>query len=134
MISIREIYHFAFCWMFCYCICICIILEICSLLSKNYPVSVRMHDGQCNLLICIWFLRRRTGSCNLLYHMVTSSSCSKKKECLRVSVVQMGSLSDFQLLIRVFPVLRCRCVSAGIATRPFNICKVRKDGVLVFLL
>ena len=25
-----------------------------------------------------------------------------KKECLKVSVVQMGSLSDFELLIRVF--------------------------------
>ena len=30
------------------------------------------------------------------------------KECLKVSVVQMGSLSDFELLIRVFLVLRCR--------------------------
>ena len=39
-----------------------------------------------------------------------------KKECLKVSVVQMGSLSDFELLIRVFLVLKCRCVSAGIAT------------------
>ena len=44
-----------------------------------------------------------------------------KKECLKVSVVQMGSLSDFELLIRVFLVLKCRCVSAGIATRPFII-------------
>ena len=44
-----------------------------------------------------------------------------KKECLKVSVVQMGSLSDFELLIRVFLVLICRCVSAGIATRPFII-------------
>ena len=44
-----------------------------------------------------------------------------KKECLKVSVVQMGSLSDFELLIRVFLVLECRCVSAGIATRPFII-------------
>ena len=44
-----------------------------------------------------------------------------KKECLEVSVVQMDSLSDFELLIRVFLVLRCRCVSAGIATRPFII-------------
>ena len=35
-----------------------------------------------------------------------------KKECLKVSVVQMGSFSDFELLIRVFFfVLRCRCVS-----------------------
>ena len=33
----------------------------------------------------------------------------------------MGSLSDFDLLIRVFLVLRCRCMSAGIATRPFII-------------
>ena len=38
-----------------------------------------------------------------------------------MSVVQMGSLSDFELLIRVFLVLKCRCVSAGIATRPFII-------------
>ena len=37
-----------------------------------------------------------------------------KKECLKVSVVQMGSLS-------MFLVLKCRCVSAGIATRPFII-------------
>ena len=44
-----------------------------------------------------------------------------KKECMNVSVVQIGSLSDFELLIRVFVVLRCRCVSAGIATRPFII-------------
>ena len=36
-----------------------------------------------------------------------------------MSVVQMGSLSDFELLIRVFLVLNCRCVSAGIATMPF---------------
>ena len=33
----------------------------------------------------------------------------------------MGSLSDFELLIHVFLVLKCRCVSAGIATRPFII-------------
>ena len=57
-----------------------------------------------------------------------------KKECLKVSVVQMGSLSDFELLIRVFLVLKCRCVSAGIATRPFIIFIVRKDGVLVLFL
>ena len=38
-----------------------------------------------------------------------------------MSAVQMGSLSDFELLIRVFLVLRCRCESAGIATRPFII-------------
>ena len=30
-----------------------------------------------------------------------------------MSVVQMGSLNDFELLIRVFLVLRCRCESAG---------------------
>ena len=40
---------------------------------------------------------------------------------LKVSVVQIGSLSDFELLICVFLVLKCRCVSAGIATRPFII-------------
>ena len=43
-----------------------------------------------------------------------------KKECLKVSVVQMGSLSDFELLIRVFLVSKLY-VSAGIATRPFII-------------
>ena len=37
-----------------------------------------------------------------------------KKECMKVSVVQMGSLSDFELLICVFLVLKCRCMSAGI--------------------
>ena len=57
-----------------------------------------------------------------------------KKECLEVSVVQMGSLSDFELLIRVFLVPKCRCVSAGIATRPFNILQSRETGVLVFFL
>ena len=46
---------------------------------------------------------------------------ARKKECLNVPVVQIGGLSDFELLIRVFLVLKCRCVSAGIATRPFNI-------------
>ena len=49
-----------------------------------------------------------------------------KKECLKVSVVQMGCLSDFELLIRVFLVLKCRCVSAGIATRPFIILKSKE--------
>ena len=46
---------------------------------------------------------------------------SGKKECLKVSVVQMGSLGNLELLIHVFLVLECRCVSAGIATRPFII-------------
>ena len=36
-------------------------------------------------------------------------------------VVQMGSLSDFELLICVLLVLKCRCESAGIATRPYII-------------
>ena len=53
-----------------------------------------------------------------------------KKESLKVSVVQMGSLSDFELLIRVFLVLKCRCVSPG----HLLFCKVRKDDVLVFFL
>ena len=38
-----------------------------------------------------------------------------------MSVVQMGSVSDFELLIRVFLVLKCRCLSEGIATMPFII-------------
>ena len=44
-----------------------------------------------------------------------------KKECLMVSVVQIGSLSDFLLLIRVFLVFKYWCESAGIAARPFII-------------
>ena len=48
-----------------------------------------------------------------------------KKECLKVSVVQMGSLSDFVSLIHVILVLKCRCESAGIATRPFIILQIR---------
>ena len=38
-----------------------------------------------------------------------------------MSVAQTGSLSDFELLICVFLVLLCRCVSVCIATRPFII-------------
>ena len=34
-------------------------------------------------------------------------------------MVQIGSLSDFELLIRVFFVLRCSRESAGIPARPF---------------
>ena len=44
-----------------------------------------------------------------------------KKECLKVSVVQMGRISDFELLIHVFLVLKSRCESAGIVTRQFII-------------
>ena len=44
-----------------------------------------------------------------------------KKDCLNVSVVQIGSFCDFKLLIHVFLVLKCRCVSACIAIRPFII-------------
>ena len=44
-----------------------------------------------------------------------------KYKCSKVSVVQMDSLSDFELLIRVFLVLRCRFLSADIAPRPFII-------------
>ena len=50
-----------------------------------------------------------------------------------MSVVQMGSLSDFELLIRVFLVLKCKCVSAGIATRPFIIL-YSKEGRCSLLL
>ena len=43
-------------------------------------------------------------------------------------VIENGGLSDFELLIHVFPALRCRCESWGIATRPFIIlyCKERR--------
>ena len=44
-----------------------------------------------------------------------------KKECFKVSVVQMGSLSHIELLIRVFLGLKCRCAAAGIVTSPFII-------------
>ena len=47
-----------------------------------------------------------------------------KKVCLKVYVVQMGSLSGFELLICVLHVLKCRCESAGIASRPFIILKI----------
>ena len=63
-----------------------------------------------------WFLQFTILSDNKFQLMVAG-----KKECLKVSVVQMGSLSDFELLIRVFLALYCRCVSAGIATRSFII-------------
>ena len=51
-----------------------------------------------------------------------------------MSVVQMGSLSDFELLNRVFLVLNCRCVLAGIATRPFIIflSRERRCSRLIF--
>ena len=54
-----------------------------------------------------------------------------KKECLKVSVVQMGSLSDFELLIRVFLELKCRCVSAGIAICYINNKKLNHNKTLV---
>ena len=54
-------------------------------------------------------------------NMFQSLMVAGKKECLKVSLVQMGSLSDFELLIRVFLELKCRCVSASLATRPFII-------------
>ena len=73
--------------------CICVVLEISSLLSKN--VSSMSSDNKFQPLMVA------------------------RKKCLNLSVVQMGSLTDFELLIRVFLVLKCRCESAGIATRPF---------------
>ena len=39
-----------------------------------------------------------------------------REMCLMVSMVQMGSLSDFDFLICVFLVLKYKCESAGIAT------------------
>ena len=82
---------------------------------------MRMRDGQSNL-----FDLRMVSLKGGRFLQFTISSCKKfqslmvagKKECLNVFVVQMVSLSDFELLIRVFLVLKCRCVSAGIATRP----------------
>ena len=41
------------------------------------------------------------------------------KNCLNVCVLQLGSLSDFELLIHVFLVAKCRCESISIATRQF---------------
>ena len=38
-----------------------------------------------------------------------------------MSVVQIGSWSDFELLIRGFLVLKCRCVSAYIATKHIGV-------------
>ena len=46
----------------------------------------------------------------------TISSSNKR---LKVFVVQMGSLSDLELLICVFLVIKCRRESACTATRPF---------------
>ena len=57
----------------------------------------------------------------MLYGNKLQLDGSRKKECLNVSVVQMDSLCDFELLVCVLLVLICRCVSAGIATRPFII-------------
>ena len=42
-----------------------------------------------------------------------------KRDCLKVSVVQIDGLRDFELLTRVFLVIKCRYVSAGIAIGPF---------------
>ena len=76
------------------------------------------------------FLQFTTSSGNKFQSLMIAG----KKECLKVSVVQMGSLSDFELLIRVFLVLRCRCVSASIVTRPFIILqsKERRCSRLLF--
>ena len=52
-------------------------------------------------------------------NMFQSQMVAGKRECLKVSVVEIGSLSDFELLMSVFLVLKCRCESASIATRPF---------------
>ena len=41
-------------------------------------------------------------------------------------VVQICSLSDFELLIYVFLVLKSRCESIGIATRPFIILSIKE--------
>ena len=54
-----------------------------------------------------------------------------------MSVVQIGSLSDFRLLIRVFLVLRCRCESAGMATRPFiiyNLLFYNNKYLIIFII
>ena len=64
-----------------------------------------------------WFLQFTMSSGNKFQSLMVAGV----KECLKVSVVQMDSLSDFELLIHVFLVLRYRCVSAGIAARQFII-------------
>ena len=81
---------------------------------------MRMRDGQSNILTSLKggrFLQFTMSSGNKFQSLMVAG----KKECVKVSVVQMGSLSDFELLIRVFLVLRYRCVSTGIATRRFII-------------
>ena len=52
---------------------------------------------------------------------VQSLMVAGKKVCSKVSVVQISSLSELEILIRVFLLLICRCVSAAIATRQFII-------------
>ena len=52
------------------------------------------------------FLQFTTSSGNNFQSLMVAG----KKECLKVSVVQMGSWSDIQLLIPVFLVLKRRCV------------------------
>ena len=63
------------------------------------------------------FLQSTTSSGNKFQ----SPMVAGKKDRLKVSVVQIGSFCDFILLIRVFLELKCRWVSACIATWPFII-------------
>ena len=80
--------------MFCI---ICIILEISSLLSKDYPglqcacvmdnIDLRMVSLKGDR-----FLQFTISSGNEFQSLMVAG----KKECLKVSVVQIGSLSDFE--------------------------------------
>ena len=57
---------------------------------------MRMRDGQSNLLICIWFILKED---RFLQFTISSGNkfqspmVAGKKECLNVSVLQIGSLS-----------------------------------------
>ena len=66
-------------------------------------------------------LKDRFLKCTIPFDNMFQSLIVAGKVCLKESVVQMGSLGDFDLLICVFLVLKCRCESAGKAIRPFII-------------
>ena len=53
--------------------------------------------------------------------MIDDFDGSRGNDCSEMAVTKMGSLSDFELLICMFLVLRCRYESSVIAARPFII-------------